>query len=430
MDDAEITLTGNSLTIDPGVNLPDSVTLYVVISSGAIKGSSLDFSGLASKNLWKFSMVDLVGPTLVNLSPIDNTSSVLENTNLTIEFDETIQAGSIATSTDTLFIKKVSDDSTVVAYSLDDSEVSITSKTLTVNPSSNLPTSTALYLEVTAGSVMDAASNDFLGLTGNTLWNFTTGDSVAPIIAVLTPLDDAVAVSNAQTMTLQFDESIQIGSIAGSVDTIFIKKVSDNNIVFQYSIDDAQVSIAGDTLTVNPSTDLSNNEHLYLEITSGALSDTSSNDFTGISGTSVWDFYTVDSAAPMISTLTPLDNASAIVETANLSIEFDENIFAGSVATSSTTIFVKKVSDGSTLFSYSLDDPEVTLSGKILTINPGSNLPSSTDLYIAIASGALDDSSANDFTGFLGNSTWNFTTSDTFGPILSKRIIHSMEQLG
>ena len=168
MDDAEITLTGNSLTIDPGVNFPDSVTLYVVISSGAIKGSSLDFSGLASKNLWKFSMVDLVGPTLVNLSPIDNTSSVLENTNLTIEFDETIQAGSIATSTDTLFIKKVSDDSTVVAYSLDDSEVSITSKTLTVNPSSNLPTSTALYLEVTAGSVMDAASNDFLGLTGNT----------------------------------------------------------------------------------------------------------------------------------------------------------------------------------------------------------------------------------------------------------------------
>lgn len=113
-----------------------------------------------------------------------------------------------------------------------------------------------------------------------------------------------------------------------------------------------------------------------------------------------------DAAAPTVSALTPADNSTGIGVTANLIINFSEN-----VDVESGNIYIKKTSDNSTVATIDVTSAQVTGTGtSTITINPSSDLGYGTNYYVQIDASAFDDTSGNSYAGISDTTSWNFET--------------------
>ena len=110
----------------------------------------------------------------------------------------------------------------------------------------------------------------------------------------------------------------------------------------------------------------------------------------------------VDTTAPVISSTTPADDGAVSVESANLVIEFNENISAGS-----GNIVIRN-SDGTAFETIAITAPGVTISGRELTINPSSDFVFGNSYYVEIDAGAVEDAAGNAFAGLSGATGFNF----------------------
>ena len=119
-----------------------------------------------------------------------------------------------------------------------------------------------------------------------------------------------------------------------------------------------------------------------------------------------------------LKTLTPTDNATTVAPAANLVIEFDEVVQKG------TGDIVIKKADGSEDTTIAVTSAEVTINGNRVTINPTADLAESTEYYVEIDSGAIEDTAGNDYGGISDSSTWSFTTSKpiTYDPVENSTI--------
>jgi len=114
-----------------------------------------------------------------------------------------------------------------------------------------------------------------------------------------------------------------------------------------------------------------------------------------------------DTTDPVITSLNPQDNASDVSPDSDLTITFNEGIKIG---TGDITI---KNLDAATETTIPVGDSQVSVSGTTMTINPNSDLNSSTNYAIQIAGTAIDDLADNRFAGIANDTTWNFTTKNT-----------------
>ncbi|EFA73130.1 hypothetical protein CRD_01534 [Raphidiopsis brookii D9] len=114
-----------------------------------------------------------------------------------------------------------------------------------------------------------------------------------------------------------------------------------------------------------------------------------------------------DTTPPLATSLTPTDNATGVAVNANLVMNFNEAIQKGT-----GNIFIKKVSDNSTVETIAVTNSNVTISGTQLTINPTNDLASGTNYYVQIANTAIRDIAGNNYAGFPNSTTtWRFTTN-------------------
>ncbi len=121
-------------------------------------------------------------------------------------------------------------------------------------------------------------------------------------------------------------------------------------------------------------------------------------------------------SAPVVSILSPLDNATNISTTANLVITFSQ-----SVSVDTGNILIKKTSDDSLVESVLVSGGKVVGSGStIITINPSSVLDDMTGYYIEIPNTAFKNTSDAYFAGISSKTTWNFTTGDYNSPVLTE----------
>ena len=116
-------------------------------------------------------------PTVVSLSPADDSSSVVVDTNLVMTFNENIQKG-----TGNVVIKKSSDNSVIHTVDVSSQQVTVSDATATVGLTVTLSESTEYYVEVAAGAFQDLSGNDFAGINDATTWSFTTEESIAPTL--------------------------------------------------------------------------------------------------------------------------------------------------------------------------------------------------------------------------------------------------------
>ena len=391
--------------INPNVNLVAGTGYYILIDVGAIENlGGEDYAGIASSATLNFTTAgtapaDTVAPLLSSTAPSDNAMGVAASSNLVLTFNEAVKAG-----TGNIEIRYVSDGSIARTIAVTDAtQVSFSGSQMTINPTDDLAAGTGYYVTFASGVVRDLANNNFAGISSSTAFNFTTVDTTAPLLIGLLPGDDAANVPVAANLGLDFDQAIKAGT--GNIE---IRKLSDDSLVQAIAITDAtQVSISGNHLAINPSTNLAGNTEYYVMFGSGIVLDLADNAFAGITSSTTFNFMTADTVPPVLVSTFPADNSSDVYPDDNLVLSFNETILIGS-----GNIEIRKSSDGSIVQTIAVTDGTQVerVGGASLVINPHTDLDDGTSYYVTFGSGVVEDLYGNAFPGISSPTTFNFST--------------------
>lgn len=116
------------------------------------------------------------------------------------------------------------------------------------------------------------------------------GDTTPPTVISFSPATLANSVATNSDIVLTFSETVTAGSGAISLMN------ADGSVVANYNIaQSSNVTISGNTVTINPTNDLNNGSTYKLSIPSGAIKDMAGNNFIG---TSSYSFTTIAKAVP------------------------------------------------------------------------------------------------------------------------------------
>ena len=270
----KVTLTG----LDPtGIEFIKFTANSVTGSSGnAFTFREIDVFGVESGPDETAPMVDTLGPTT-------GASGVLPGGNLVVTFDENIAIG-----TGNITIKNL-DAASQITIPIGDAQVSVSDKVLTIDPVSDLTSNTNYEILISETAIDDTSGNSFAGIATGA-WLFMTGapDVTAPLVSNLSPTDNLDDVPLASDLVVTFNEGIAIGS--GNI----ILKNLDTSAETTIPVGDAQISISGAVLTINPISNLNPNTDYAVQIPNTAITDLSGNPFLGIAGDTAWNFATID----------------------------------------------------------------------------------------------------------------------------------------
>jgi methionine-rich copper-binding protein CopC len=165
-----LSFSGSQLTINPTLLLASDSHYYVQISPGAVKDLvGNNYAGIQSLTELNFSTgaADTTGPSIFSSTPADNDIGVDIGSNIALTFSEVFALG-----TGVIRIYRV-DGVLVESYDVATSpNVSISNKTLTINPTWDLDSSTSFYLKIDAGVIVDTSGNSFSGINDSTTLNF------------------------------------------------------------------------------------------------------------------------------------------------------------------------------------------------------------------------------------------------------------------
>ncbi len=171
---ANVVITGATVTINPNGSMASSTGYYVNMDVGAFEDAAgNDFAGITNATTWNFTTVavgDVTPPTVTSLLPADNATGVAVGSNFIITFSENV----VPVSTKGIQLRLSSNSALIEFIGLPDPRVVVSGNTVTINPDAVPTSSTDYYLLVEAGAFEDAAGNDFAGILGATVWNFTT----------------------------------------------------------------------------------------------------------------------------------------------------------------------------------------------------------------------------------------------------------------
>lgn len=114
-------------------------------------------------------VVDQTAPILVNKTPANDTLDVSVSTNIVLNFNEGIKAG-----TGNFIIKKTADDSVVETIAANSAVVSYSFNTVTINPTQDLDFQTQYYVVIENSAISDNYGNNFTGISSSSDFKFTT----------------------------------------------------------------------------------------------------------------------------------------------------------------------------------------------------------------------------------------------------------------
>jgi hypothetical protein len=130
----------------------------------------------------------------------------------------------------------------------------------------------------------DAAGNESVA-TGSFA---VTGDTSAPTLDSSNPTDDGTDVPVTDNIVLTFAENM-----LASTGNIHLHATSDNALIETIAASDAKITISDTSVTINPSSDLSDSTEYYVLIDSSALTDNAGNAYAGISSSTALSFTTL-----------------------------------------------------------------------------------------------------------------------------------------
>jgi hypothetical protein len=213
------------------------------------------------------SNTDATMPTVISTLPVNLSTAIALNTNITATFSEAMDPATITATTFNL-----KQGTTAVPGA-----VTYVGTTATYNPTSSLAASTTYTATVTTG-VKDLTGN---AMSANKTWSFTTGtvaDNTPPTVSSTDPADTATGVVKNTNITATFNEVMDSSTFTSTTFTVKqgVTAVS------------GAVSYVGTTATFNPNSDLAASTTYTATVTTG-VKDLAGN---ALASNKVWTFTT------------------------------------------------------------------------------------------------------------------------------------------
>jgi serralysin len=342
------------------------------------------------------SSLDFTAPTVSSFSPTDGLTNVAVNSNIVVTFSEDVKFG-----TGAIEIRSGSASGTVFAtYNVATNagaNLSISSNTLTINPSTDLSASSNYYVTFASSAILDLSNNSYIGTTAYDFNTAAPADVTAPTIGIITS-DSALTVGETATITFTLSESSSDfveGDISVSGGTLSSFSGSGRNY----------------TATFTPTSSSTTNG--VVSVASNKFSDAAVNFNTDGSDTNNRVTMTVntvpaDTTAPALSTSlsSPANNELYVAVGNHITLAFDESI-TKNTAKGAGTIQLKLGSK--VIETYAMTSNLLTWSPDSVTINPKKDLAYGATYTVQVNANAIKDTAGNFYSG--GSLT--FTTDDT-----------------
>jgi hypothetical protein len=291
VNSANVTISGNEVTIDPSGIFEDNTGYYVNIDATALTDNNGNgYAGISNKDTWNFTTAEII--------PLTINSGVLAADNLYIDvaFNEGVfgdssgtvpveppdfnlifnQNGGNATNVTISSVNNTSGGALTGGESIIRVYMSITETPSGVETIEVKPQDSSIYnIDGDAAAITET--------TGIKILN----DQLAPAVQTFSPADDATGVSQNATLILTFDDNMAKGS-----GNITIKRYSDNVTFEIIAVTSANVTISGTEVTIDPSGTLEDDTTYYVVIDEGAFTDDEGNSFDGIANKYTWNFTT------------------------------------------------------------------------------------------------------------------------------------------
>jgi hypothetical protein len=234
---------------------------------------------------------DTTPPSISTLSPVPDSTDVDVNTNLVIEFDENVTA----VTGNNITIKRYNDDITIETIDAEDAKVSVTGVTATINPATTLDESTKYYVLIDSGAFEDLYNNAFTGFADKETWSFTT-ERLTPEILSLTPADNSTGNAIDTDLTIVYDRSVTTVSDK----TLSIYEYNTSVLFEEFASNSSAITISGQTVTINPTSDFEKNKDYYVTIDSSFFESALGDGTDAITNKDTWNFKTIAITAPTI----------------------------------------------------------------------------------------------------------------------------------
>lgn len=204
LTDPEITVTGNTLTINPSEDMDYSTYYTVTLSASGIE--DLAGNALASEYIFHFTTSeapDTVGPSVFMTSPVDEATGRSVKTTITVMFNENISASTVNA---TNFAISPSVDGTFV----------VNGQVVTFTPDKDLALDTEYTVTLAAGGIEDLSEN---GLEEEYEFSFHTEitvDKTSPTILGFSPANGATGIATKPTVMFMFSEALDPDSVTST----------------------------------------------------------------------------------------------------------------------------------------------------------------------------------------------------------------------
>ena len=329
--------------------------------------------------------------------PASGATNFSADGNITLTYNQAVVKGS-GTITLLTYLPSVGKRVTIA---IDDTQVSIVSNVVTIDPPIDLDMGIAYILTIPAGVFLDAAGGN--AIPAGTLF-FSTApalDATAPTLDASLSVGGATDLSADANIIVTFDEPV----VKGAGNLLLTPTVGAPLTI---AVADPQVSVVGRVVTIDPTDNLDLDTSYVLTIPAGAFMDASGNP----SPPNTLSFMTamaLDTTAPTVNSSVPAQDGTAVIAT-NIVLTYSEAVQRG---TGSITITPM----GGTPISIPVADTvQVSVTGAVVTINPTNDLMPNVRYAVSISAGALEDLSGNAAGAHL--LTFN-TTSNSIPSVIS-----------
>ena len=329
--------------------------------------------------------------------PASGATNFSADGNITLTYNQAVVKGSGAITLLT-YLPSVGKRVTIA---IDDTQVSIVSNVVTIDPPIDLDMGIAYILTIPAGVFLDAAGGN--AIPAGTLF-FSTApalDATAPTLDASLSVGGATDLSADANIIVTFDEPV----VKGSGNLLLTPTVGTPLTI---AVADPQVSVVGRVVTIDPTDNLDLDTSYVLTIPAGAFMDASGNP----SPPNTLSFMTamaLDTTAPTVNSSVPAQDGTAVIAT-NIVLTYSEAVQGG---TGSITITPM---GGTPITIPVADTVQVSVTGAVVTINPTNDLMPNVRYSVSISAGALEDLSGNAAGVYL--LTFN-TTSNSIPSVIS-----------
>ncbi len=370
------TYAGTTASFSPTADLSAN-TLYTATISKDAKNK--DGKSMLKDYTWTFTTSaksDLILPTVTLTDPLNSAVGVALSKVVKITFSEAMDASTITSLT-----IAVRQGTTSVSGA-----VTYAASVATFTPTAILLPGKVYTVTVTTG-VKDMAGN---AMSVERVISFTTGDApdtVLPTISSTNPANNAIGIAQNKVVSIIFSEAMTATTINASTFTLFQGATAVAGVV----------AYSGTTATFTPTADLTNGLVYTATIKTGAK------DLAGnaLAANTVWSF-TVgppDVVAPLVSSTSPMDNATGVANNKVVAITFNEAM--DPLTINANTFSLKQ---GTTVVPGT-----VAYAGVIATFTPTNILTAGLTYTATVTTGAKDLAG----NAFAVDKVWSFTTGNS-----------------